>query len=127
MIHGNFRIVMLTATLSIPSLGLSAPAPGGDASEQQGRLGRGHGHRRGHGQVQQVKQGAQRPFGSEGDEDYGEKLSEPEVAGILASANGGVLAIAKLAVTRATSAEIKEFAEMLVKDHSDVTDRKSVV
>ncbi len=125
MIHGNFRIVMLTATLSVPSLGLSAPAPGGDASEQPGRLGRGHGH--GHGQVQQVRQGAQRPFGGEEDEDYADKLSEPEVAGILASANNGVLEIAKLAVSRATGKEIKEFAVTLVKDHSDVTRRAGEV
>ena len=127
MFHGNFRIVMMTATLSLPSLALGAPAPGGDAAGQPGRLGRGHGHGHGHGQAQQVKQGAQRPFGGEGDEDYGEKLSEPEVAGILASANGAVLEIAKLAVSRATAQEIKEFAAMLVKDHSDVTRRAGEV
>jgi putative membrane protein len=54
-------------------------------------------------------------------------LSDGEIAAISKAANDGEIEMAKIAKTRAKDKRVKEFANMMVKDHGDANKRESAL
>lgn len=55
------------------------------------------------------------------------KLTDGEIAAIVKAANNGELEMAKLAKTKAKDKRVKEFATMMVKDHTDMNKSSDAV